>query len=303
MDELKVIIEQKNGVISFENFDELREQLNNYLEQYRGAAFTEESRVFAKTVVSELRKLKKAVNDRKIEVKKAFMQPYEEFDSKTKELMALIDGPIELIDSQVKVFEKKRAEERKRLIRDIYEEKAGELAGYGPLEKIYSAKWENASTSRKKIEEEMEQAFFSIRMDVESLKLMRVDPDVVGFALDKYKKGDTAIESMRKANEFAELMEKRKKAEEEAARKRLEEEEKKRAAEEAAKHVPVQETAREPETGFMRDPVPEPDAGFSLPFVTPATRKATYRIVASEHEIEGLELYMNSIGISFERMD
>ena len=218
MDELTVLVQQKNGVISFENFDELKEQLNGYLEQYREATFTEESKTFAKGVVSELRKLKKAVNDRKIEVKKAFIQPYEEFENKTKELMGLIDEPIELIDSQIKEFEKKRVEERKQLIQEIYEEKAGELAEYAPLERIYSSKWENASTSKKKIEEEMGQAFFGINMDIQSLKLMRVDPDVVKFALDKYKNGDTAIESMRKANEFAELLNKRRSEEREAER-------------------------------------------------------------------------------------
>lgn len=294
MDELKVIIEQKNGVISFENFEELKKQLNGYLEQYREARFTEESKTFAKGVVAGLRKLKKAVNDRKIEVKKAYMQPYEEFEACTKELMALIDEPIGLIDSQVKEFEKKKAEERKRLIEKIYGEKAGDLAEYAPLARIYSDKWENASTTKKKIEEEMVQALFGVNMDIQSLKLMRVDSDVIEFALDKYKAGDTAVESMRKANEFAELMDKRKKAEEEAERKRLEEE--------AAKTVPVTEEEKETVMEAIWGTAPEEEAEPSeLPFVTPSTRSAVYRIVASDKEIRDLEMYMNSVGISFER--
>lgn len=297
MDELKVIIEQKSGVISFENFDELKEQLNHYLEQYRGATFTEESKTFAKNVVSELRKLKKAVNDRKIEVKKAFIQPYEEFDSKTKELMALIDEPIALIDSQVKAFEKKRIEERKQLIRDIYEKKAGDLAEYAPLDRIYSSKWENSSTSKKKIEVEMDQALFGINMDIQSLKLMRVEPDVVKFALDKYKSGDTAVESMRKANEFAELLDRRRMEEREAEKRRMEEalrtpapvsEDEKKAAVEAI-------------WGWTDTAQPQPEQQ-ELPFVTPTAQKAIYQVVATEEELEDLETYMNSIGISFERV-
>ena len=295
MDELTVLVQQKNCVISFENFDELKEQLNGYLEQYREATFTEESKTFAKGVVSELRKLKKAVNDRKIEVKKAFIQPYEEFENKTKELMGLIDEPIELIDSQIKEFEKKRVEERKQLIQEIYEEKAGELAEYAPLERIYSSKWENASTSKKKIEEEMGQAFFGINMDIQSLKLMRVDPDVVKFALDKYKNGDTAIESMRKANEFAELLNKRRSEEREAERKRMEET--------LRTPTPVSEAEKKAAVeaiwGWTDTAQPEQQ---ELPFTVPSDRKVLYQIIATDEELEDLETYMNSIGISFERV-
>lgn len=279
MEGLDVIISQKNGVIDFSNFDELKEALSAYLEEYRGASFTEESRGFAKAAVADLRKLKKAVNDRKIEVKKQYMHPYEEFEMKTKELLALIDGPIALIDSQVKEFDASRIEERRRLIRSIYGEKAGDLEGYAPLSRIYSGKWENSSMSAKKIGEEMEQALLGIRMDVESLKLMRVEPDIIDYALGQYKEGHTAVESMRRANEFAELTERRRKAEEDAARMKA------------------------------AQPDPEPvqqeldlDAGFGLAFETPSSKKATYQVVASQEKIDMLEGYMNSFGISFERI-
>lgn len=294
MNELKVVIEQKNGVISFENFDELKEQLSRYLEQYRGATFTEESRVFAKTVVSELRKLKKAVNDRKIEVKKAFMQPYEEFDDKTKELMALIEEPIGLIDGQVKAFEKKRIDERKQLIRQIYEEKAGELEEYAPLSRIYSDKWENASTSRKKIEEEMDHALAGIRMDIQSLNLMRVEADVTAYALEKYRSGDTAVESMRKAGEFAELMDRRRKAEEEAEKKRLEEE--------AAKPAPVPEADKRAAVEAIWGVVPEAEPFTASHEEDQDTQQAVYRICAVNNEIWDLETYMDSVGIAYERI-
>lgn len=101
------------------------------------------------------------------------MQPYDEFESKTKELLVLIDEPILLIDRQIKEFEQKRIGERKQLIQELYDAVIEDLADYAPLTRIYSAKWENASTSRKKIGEEMEQALLGIRMDIESLKLMR----------------------------------------------------------------------------------------------------------------------------------
>lgn len=282
MEELKVVIDQKNGVIDFSNFDELKERLTAYLEEYRGASFTEESKGFAKAAVADLRKLKKKVNDRKIEVKKRYMEPYDAFEAKTRELLALIEEPIELIDLQVKEFEQRRINERRDQIRQLYEELAGDLSAYTSLNRIYSSKWENASTSVKKIAEEMEQAFLGIRMDIESLRLMRVDQDIIDFALVQYQSGSDAVEAMRKANEFAVLVERRKKAEEEA-----------RMA--AAQEAPVPEPATVQEALDL-------DAGFDLAFETPSAKTATYRIVASQEKLDMLEGYMNSFGYSFERI-
>lgn len=282
MEGLDVIIRQQNGVIDFSNFAELKKQLSGYLDEYRGASFTEESSGFAKTAVADLRKLKKKVNDRKIEVKKAYIQPYEEFEAKTKELLRLIDEPIELIDSQVKTFERKRIEERREQIRGIYGEIVGDLADYAPLDRIYSARWENTSTSAKKIREEMEQVLIGIRMDMESLKLMRSDPDIIEYALAQYQSGFTAVEAMRRANEFADLAERRRKAEEEAAR-----------AAAAAGPVPNMKSVQESL---------DLDTGFDLPFETPSTQSVTYRVVAPKEQIDMLEGYMYSFGISFERI-
>lgn len=277
MEGLNVVISQQNGMIDFSNFDELKGRLSEYLEEYRGALFTEESKGFAKAAVADLRRLKKDVNDRKIEVKKQYIQPYEEFDEKVKELLRLIDEPIELIDFQVKGFERRRLEERREQIRKLYDEKAGELAEYVPLPRIYSVKWENASTSMKKIGEEMTQAFLGIQMDVESLKLLRVAPDIIEYALEQYRMGHTAVEAMRRANEFAELEERRRKAEE-------------KSRSEAA--PPAQLAQQEMDLA----------EGFSLAFETPSSKKAVYHVVATQEKIDMLEGYMSSFGISFERV-
>ena len=102
----------------------------------------------AKGDLADLRKLRKAVNDRKVEVKKEYMKPYEVFEDKVKELIGVIDKPIALIDGQVKEFEAKRVEEKKAEIQNLYNELVEEeLHDYIPLEKIYGEKWTNASTT------------------------------------------------------------------------------------------------------------------------------------------------------------
>ena len=93
MEEIRVNVEQKNGAIGF-NFEEIKERLNSELEVYKNMIFTEDSKTEAKKTIASLRKLKKSVNDKKLEVKKSFMIPYTNFEAQVKELDKLIDEPI-----------------------------------------------------------------------------------------------------------------------------------------------------------------------------------------------------------------
>ena len=119
MQEIELLVSTENGSIET-NIEGLKKHIAAGLEEYKHMVFTEETKKEAKATVANLRKLKKNVNDRKIEVKKRYMAPYEEFETQAKELISLIDEPIDYIDSQIKAFEQKRIEERKALITDTY---------------------------------------------------------------------------------------------------------------------------------------------------------------------------------------
>ena len=85
MQEINVLVDQKNGAIGF-NFEEIKVVLKNGLEEYRHMEFTEESKKEAKATVASLRKLKKSVNEKRLEVKNSFMVPYNNFEAQVKEL-------------------------------------------------------------------------------------------------------------------------------------------------------------------------------------------------------------------------
>lgn len=69
MQEINLLVEQKNGTIGG-NFEELKTALKAELEVYKNMVFTEETRPEARKAVANLRKLKKSMNDKKLEVKK-----------------------------------------------------------------------------------------------------------------------------------------------------------------------------------------------------------------------------------------
>ena len=285
MKNTQIKVTQNAGTISF-NFEEIKEQLSAEMAHYKGMLFTEETKKEAKETVAALRKLKKEVSDRRIEIKKAYLQPYDDFEAKVKELDALINEPIAFISEQVAEFERRRVEEKKKLIGEIYAGIMAEhdfVAEYLPLDRIYDSKWENATTTQKAITEAIADRVERMERDLSTIREMQSEFEDKGLA--KYKSTLELADAIAVMNQYQ-------KQKEEIMRREKEREERQRA-EEAAKAVPVS------------DPVP----------VAPAaavqeenqSRKASanavaYEVIADPFQIAQLESAMREYGIEYRRV-
>ena len=313
MKELEVIVKQNVGDIQF-NYDEIKAELQARMELYKDAYFTEESKTIAKKEVAALRKMKDAIDRKRKDVKNQCLEPYKEFEDKAKELMYLIDEPIALIDGQVKAFEERRKQERRENIKSIYESLIGDMGEYISLEKIYNAKWENASTSMKSIKEEMEGLIFSSSMAVDTIRSMTSDK--VEDALRYYKNTLDVAGAIKMINDYehqkAEIMEREQKRREEQEvlrrqqeEERIRQEERRRMAEEDRIRTEEREKVKKE---IEKEAVHQAASGFfddegidDLPFEQPSTVTAFYKVVATPEELERVEMAFNSIGIYFER--
>lgn len=291
MEEIRVNVEQKNGVIGF-NFEEIKEKLNSELEVYKNMIFTEDSKTEAKKTIASLRKLKKSVNDKKLEVKKSFMIPYTNFEAQVKELDKLIDEPINFINEQVEEFERRRVEEKKSLISEIYTEimaEHEEASGYLPLQRIYDSKWENATTTKKAITDAITERVDHVEKDLSIIHSMESEFEDKGIA--KYK-------ATLELSDAIEVMNQYQKQKEEILR-RQEEEAKRKAEEEARK---ASENVSEPDIAMQEAPVTDnvPEEKFVEP--KPANNVVTYEVVADPFQIVQLEAQMRSLDIKYRRV-
>ena len=308
MNELSLNIQQNLGCIEL-NFEEIEERLDKKLAEYKGAVFTEETKDIAKAELASLRKFKKEFEDARKNVKKEWMKPYDDFEQKMKILTGKIDQPIHLIDSQVKDFEKKRKEEKRLRIKEIYADLIGDMKEYLSLEKIYDLKWENATTTEKSIKEAINKAVDKVKTDVDVICGMRSES--VGKALEKYKDTLNLQECIQYINKYeeqkAEILrreEERKKQEYEEAQRRLEEEIRREERERIERENQIKETAvaeAVAKAKFAEAEVTGLENDTELPFVQPTTITAFYTIVATPEELEEVEMAFNSIGIWFER--
>ena len=291
MEEIRVNVEQKNGVIGF-NFEEIKEKLNSELEIYKNMIFTEDSKAEAKKTIASLRKLKKSVNDKKLEVKKSFMIPYTNFEDQVKELDKLIDEPIIFINNQVEEFERRRVEEKKSLISEIYTEimaEHGEASGYLPLQRIYDSKWENATTTKKAITEAIAERVDHVEKDLGIIRSMKSEFEDKG--IEKYK-------ATLELSDAIEIMNQYQKQKEEILR-RQEEEAKRKAEEEARK---ASEVSSAIDTPMQESPVAQtaPEEKFIEP--KPVNDSIVYEIIADPFQIVLMEAFMRENGITFSRI-
>lgn len=291
MEEIRVNVEQKNGVIGF-NFEEIKEKLNSELEIYKNMIFTEESKTEAKKTIASLRKLKKSVNDKKLEVKKSFMIPYSNFEAQVKELDNLIDEPINFINNQVEEFERKRVEEKKALISEIYAEimaEHEEASGYLPLHRIYDSKWENATTTKKEITETITERVDHVEKDLGIIRSMGSEFEDKG--IEKYKATLELSDAIEVMNQYQKQKEEILRRQEEEAKRKAEEEARKASEVSSATDTPMQEAP-------VAQTVPEE----KIIEPKPVNDSIVYEIIADPFQIVQLEAQMRSLEIKYRRV-
>src|SRR5665648_1001618 len=101
--ELIIYNPQIPELIKFNNA-ELIAELTEKLGHYNNLTYTDTEIKTAKTDRATLRKFKEAIEERRKEIKVDCMKPYNDFDTKVKEIVNLIDKPIIAIDIQVKTW-------------------------------------------------------------------------------------------------------------------------------------------------------------------------------------------------------
>lgn len=288
MQEINLLVEQKNGSIET-NFEEIKAVLAAGLEEYKGMVFTAESQPEAKKTVASLRKLKKVMNDRRIEIKKTFMVPYTNFEAQVKELDKLIDEPINFISGQIEEFERKRVETKKSLIHKIYTGIITEhdaVMEYLPLDRIYDSRWENTTTTQKAIAEAIAAHVEHVEKDLATIRTMESEFEDKGLA--KYK-------ATLELSDAIGIMKQYQKQKEEILQRQAEEEQRK-AEEKARKAAEVE---RKVDEAVQEESVAVKEEKFVEP--KPVTNAITYEIIADPFQIVQLEAFMRENDITFKR--
>ena len=226
------------------NYEELKAELSQKLEDYKGLVYTEEQIKEAKADRAKLNALATAIDSKRKEIKKQCLQPYEQFEAQIKDLLALIKEPVSLIDTQIKDFEEEKKKKKLEEVKELFEKlktEAGEELEFISFEQIFEEKFLNASISLKMVETVISNKFNSIKCNLKTI----ADLKEYSFeATEVYKETLNLNEALEKAKYMVDIAEK----------KKTEEERKEQEKNEEIKEVvPDLQEAEEPATDVKRE--------------------------------------------------
>lgn len=168
-------------VISF-NFEELKTEITKKADLYKNMVYTDETVKEAKADKAKLNKFINALEDKRKEVKRQCLQPYEVFERQIKELVAIVDEPVRLIDSHIKDFEDRKKAEKLETIKEYWDDV--ERPEWLTCNQIFDKRWLNATVSLNKVYEAIQERLAKINVDIETIDKL---PEFSFEALEVYK--------------------------------------------------------------------------------------------------------------------
>nr|DAU63826.1 MAG TPA: Protein of unknown function (DUF1351) [Caudoviricetes sp.] len=325
MNELQVVVQQTPGTVTW-NYEDLKKAITDALVVFKTTDYDASNIGQAKKDRAMLNALSKSVNARKIEIKKKCLEPFELIDSQAKELMAIIQEPIAVIDERLTEYENARKKKARAVILE-YMEKAfegieQEIADKAK-ESLYDVRWENATAKKSEWQSAIDARADAVRTDLQVLE--GVEDGFRIYAKGAYRENLRLADAMQKVQELRDQEAAILKRQQEEERKKREEEERRRQMEELSKREseqPQSDTGKAIESiereAYARAVFPEPvqespqtavveemktdKESTGVPVRNNNGLSQVIRITGSPEEYRKVIDYIKAMGISYEEV-
>ena len=152
-------VRYENGLIVFDDYEAFKiraQEARDYLMQLDVSPESEQE---CKRTVAAARKITDQLNLKKISVKKAVLEPYNDFEAKVKEIMAIVTEGENVARDKLKAIDDQRREEKKEEIRAIWEKRIDSFDcwPYIKLEHFLQDRHLNKTVPISEVEKEMVQ--------------------------------------------------------------------------------------------------------------------------------------------------
>ena len=187
------------------NFEEIKAELAERVEHYKSLAYSEDSARECKADHAKLKAMYNALDDERKRRKKEYMEPFEIFEGKIKELQGIINEPLKIIDTQLDAFEKTRRQKKLADVEAWWEDyKASNTvpAIIQNITDIWDERWLNATYSMKQIEKDVNDKLAAIAADIETISSL---PEYSFEAMEIYKDGLDLRKALAEGKRLADI--------------------------------------------------------------------------------------------------
>lgn len=158
----------ENGLVLFDSYQQYKQQAEAARDYLMSLEVVPESEQECKRTVATARKISDRLNQEKIRVKKAILEPYTEYESQVKEIIGIITEGENVARDKLKALEDKRKEDKKEAIRRIWEARAGsfEACMYLGMDSFLQDRHLNKTVSISEVEKDMVQFMTQKTQDI-----------------------------------------------------------------------------------------------------------------------------------------
>lgn len=160
------------------NYEEVKGWVQAGLDCYKGRVYTEDTVREAKVDRAALNKLANALDDKRKELKSAYLAPYATFEAQVKELAELVKKQSDSISEQIENFDKLRRQEKEAECRNLYDQFIGDLAPLVPYEKLQNPRWLNITYSLTQVMNDIRDRVAQIQTGLEALDALEIEPGI-----------------------------------------------------------------------------------------------------------------------------
>ena len=271
-------VDYKPSPILINNISGLQSAIAQYVARYSDLVITEDNVKETKQVRSGLNKLKKALDDRRKEIKREYNQPLRDFENEVTKLKCSIDKVIDPIDTSLGELEVQRRDRKEQHVFALIHEMAPNY-GVEAAEIELDPHWLNKTSNDKKIISEIASVMKTVKETKD--KLATATTMVTKYAQAVDVDPIPWIDQLKQGQDVQYLLE---------AIDRQVESAKEREHQRELKQQVAAEHQQETSTGKIVDT----DTGE----VVSLTR--TLKITATKDQMWGLSSYMKKNGIKFE---
>lgn len=268
------------------NFPEIEKWLTENLSVYKNLVVTEDTIAEGKAVKAKINRLSKAISDRRIAVKKRYLQPFEDFEANAKRLCGICDEVSSNIDRQIKVFDECKKQEKRDALEAYFNETVGEYHEVVSFDSIFNPRWLNATYSEDQAHDDIQTFLSKIDNGVKAIRELHSPFEI------------TLLNHFYQSRDLAQTLLFKRSLEQQKAR-----EEERKAAEAAAKAA--QEAQKKPQ------PLPQGDDPFeqqtptetvSAPAESEPMLTLRFEVTGTRAQLTALANYMKTIGIKPKRI-
>lgn len=149
------------------NFEEVKSWLSENLAAYKTMVVTEDAIGASKADKAKISKISKAISEQRIAVKKRYLEPYNDFETKMKELSGMCDEAAKNIDVQVKAFEEKRKAEKREWLKAYFN--SVNTHPWLAFERIENPRWMNVTYAIETAKTDIQQTVNTIAENIATI--------------------------------------------------------------------------------------------------------------------------------------